>query len=464
MVGKYEDAGTPEPTASSRDELVRAVAREESVLARLESELLDARVRLANLQAELARDGLAPGNRASPSSQPQLEAPQTSADKVRLFRSLFRGREDVVATRFVSRKTGKPGYAPACRNKFVKGVCELPKVKCGACPNQDFIPPDDLVVLGHLKGRHVLGVYPLLPDETCWFLAVDFDKSTWREDVRAFWETCRRIGLPVAVERSRSGNGAHAWFFFSSPVSASAARKMGCYLLTETMGQHHQLSMDSYDRLFPSQDTMPRGGFGNLIALPLQREPRREGNSVFLDESLQPLADDQQWTYLASIPRIKHETVDAIASEATRHDSVVGVRTPEGDEEGSSPWTQPPSRRPRPVAVMGPVPPRVRVVLGQRVFVEKNGLPSPPAAGVCATSSSAAPISSSKRVGAAGRLWRHHSTAASICPATRGAYDTRNRCASAMLGLLLRGAVATQSCAQPHDGNLLAFGDLAEAR
>src|SRR5207237_42695 len=125
------------------------------------------------------------------------------------------------------------------------------------------------------------------------FLALDFDKTTWIEDVGAFAETCRLVGLPAAIERSRSGNGAHVWFFFSSPVPAAAARKMGCYLITETMSRRHELSMESYDRFFPSQDTMPRGGFGNLIALPLQREPRALGNSVFLDPQLRPYADDQ---------------------------------------------------------------------------------------------------------------------------------------------------------------------------
>jgi hypothetical protein len=194
-----------------------------------------------------------------------------------------------------------------------------------------------------------MGVYPLLEDETCWFLAVDFDKSTWTEDVSAFADTCRRVGLPAAIERSRSGNGAHVWFFFSSPVPASSARKMGCYLITEAMARRHQLSMDSYDRLFPSQDTMPRGGFGNLIALPLQHGPRREGNSIFLDDNLQPIADDQQWAYLASVPRIDPRTVETIASEAMRHGSVIGVQMADvSDEEDATPWTRLPSRKPKP--------------------------------------------------------------------------------------------------------------------
>jgi hypothetical protein len=188
----------------------------------------------------------------------------------------------------VNSKTGKAGYAPACANKFVRGVCELPKVKCGECSNQAFLPAGDSAILDHLRGRHVMGVYPLLQDETCWFLAADFDKSSWQEDVGAFRETCRAMGVPCAIERSRSGNGAHAWFFFSSPVAASLARKMGCYLLTETMARRHELRMDSDDRLFPNQDTMPRGGFGNLIALPLQHEARKQGNTLFVDEGFQP--------------------------------------------------------------------------------------------------------------------------------------------------------------------------------
>jgi len=308
----------------------------------------------------------------------KVPAPTSPAEKVALFRSLFRGREDVFPTRFVSKKTGKPGYAPACRNKFVKGVCELPRVKCGECPNQAFIPFDDAAVVGHLTGRYVMGVYPLLEDETCWLLAVDFDKSTWTDDVRAFAETCRRVGLPAAVERSRSGDGAHVWFFFSAPVPVASARKMGCYLITETMSWRHELSMDSYGRLFPSQDTMPRGGFGNLIALPLQHGPRKDGNSVFLDEALQPLADDPQWAYLASVPRIDPATVGIIARDATRQGSVVGVRTAEtADEEDATPWSRLPSRTPKPIAITEPLPPTVRAVLAQKLFVEKAGLPSP---------------------------------------------------------------------------------------
>ena len=257
------------------EQLCGAIAREEARLARLETERAQAQTHLAALRSELAALGDIPESRESSAPEPAPRAPETPAEKVRLFRSLFRGRTDVVAVRFVSKRTGQAGYAPACRNKFVRGVCGLPKTKCGECPNQAFVPFDDAAVLAHLTGRHVLGLYPLLDDETCWLLAVDFDKHTWTDDVLAFVETCRRAGLPVSIERSRSGDGGHVWFFFSGTVPASAARAMGCHLLTETLSRRPALGLDSYDRLFPSQDTLPRGGFGNLIALPLQLEPRR---------------------------------------------------------------------------------------------------------------------------------------------------------------------------------------------
>src|SRR5438105_6652837 len=367
----------PSAPGMDREEMHDAIAEDESLLATLTAQQAESRHRLAALRAELAALDTEPGIRVGLPLSFEAPITQTPADKVRLFRSLFRGREDIFPTRFVSAKTGKSGYAPACRNKFVRGVCQLPKVKCGDCPNQAFVPFDDAAVIGHLTGRHVMGVYPLLADETCWFLAVDFDKSAWIEDVGAFVETCRRVGVPAAVERSRSGNGAHVWFFFSSPVPAVAARKMGCYLITETMSRRHELSMDSYDRLFPSQDTMPRGGFGNLIALPLQHGPRTLGNSVFLDDRFRPYPDDQQWSYLASLPRIDASTVELIAREATDRGSVVGVRIATIDEEDTAPWAQLPSRKRNPVVITEPLPRVVRAVLAQRLYVDKAGLPSP---------------------------------------------------------------------------------------
>lgn len=361
---------------SLKQELLAELAHEEAHLAELESQREAARSRMETLRAELAALSTdKPAQSVLPVGA-GVPASPTPAEKVRVFRALFRGREDIFPTRFMSKKTGRAGYAPACANKFVRGVCDLPKVKCSECPNQAFMPVDDRVVFDHLRGRHVVGVYPLLKDETCWFLAIDFDKSSWQDDVGAFVETCRAMDVPVAVERSRSGNGAHAWFFFGAPVAAGLARKMGCYLLTETMSRRHQLSMGSYDRLFPNQDTMPRGGFGNLIALPLQYEPRQKGNTVFVDASFQAYND--QWSYLTSLPRSAPSFVESLATEATRRGFVIGVRLAEpADDEESTPWRRRPSGRPRHVPIPGPLPREVRAVLAQRLFVEKANLPSP---------------------------------------------------------------------------------------
>jgi superfamily II DNA or RNA helicase len=358
---------------SERTALLEAIEAADANLRRITEEHATAVDLLAQLRAKFA----APEEpEALVASNAPSAAPRSPEEKIALFRSLFRGRPDVYPTRFVSVKTGKPGYAPACSNKFRPGVCELPRVKCGECPNQAFRPADDVAAREHLLGHHVMGAYPMLGDETCWFLAVDFDKGSWADDVRAFAGTCRRLGMPVAIERSRSGNGAHAWFFFAEPVGASIARKMGCHVLTETMAIRHDLSMESYDRLFPSQDTMPRGGFGNLIALPLQFEARKLGNSVFLDDDLHPHPD--QWGFLATIVRIPAATVERIASEASRSGSVVGVRSADDDEEAAArPWTRRPSGKQRTLPILQPLPARVTAILAQRLFVEKKDLPSP---------------------------------------------------------------------------------------
>ena len=304
------------------------LAREEARLGELGRAREDARRRIESLRAELAVAAARPATFSAPMPPLDRSAPRTSGEKVDLFRSLFRGRTDVFPVRFVGKKTGKPGYAPACSNKWEPGLCLLRTGgRCSDCVNQAFVPVSDQVVVDHLQGKHVIGVYPLLVDETCWFLAVDFDKRSWREDLMAFAETCRSAGTPIAIERSRSGNGAHAWFFFTAPLSANVARRMGCFLITETMSRRHELSMDSYDRLFPNQDTMPRGGFGNLIALPLQHDARQKGNSVFIDEQLEAYAD--QWAFLASVERMEPAAAEAIAREATRTGQVIGVRPSE---------------------------------------------------------------------------------------------------------------------------------------
>ena len=210
------------------------------------------------------------------------------------------------------------------------------------------------------------------------FLAVDFDKGDWMADTAAFRETCNSASVPVALERSRSGNGAHAWFFFDTPVPAITARRMGCFLLTQAMSRRHDLSMSSYDRLFPNQDTMPAGGFGNLIALPLQQEPRGLGNTVFVDDAFDPYAD--QWSFLAGVRRISLGTVERIASDAARRGQVLGVCSSEMEGgEIATPWRLAPSRNREPemLRLKAPLPQQLAATLAQRLYVNKAALPSP---------------------------------------------------------------------------------------
>lgn len=208
------------------------------------------------------------------------------AAKIALFRSLFRGRDDVYPRRFESRRTGRSGYSPVCANEWVRGLCDKPAVRCPECPNRRFLPFTDETVRQHLAGQDetggefVIGVYPMLLDESCFFLAADFNKEGWQEDMAAIRETCHRMGLVATIERSRSGNGAHLWLFFDAAIPAILARKLGAHILTETMERRPEIGLDSYDRLFPNQDTLPRGGFGNLIALPLQKRARQWSQRV----------------------------------------------------------------------------------------------------------------------------------------------------------------------------------------
>jgi superfamily II DNA or RNA helicase len=294
------------------------------------------------------------------------------AEKIVLFRALFHGREDVFPPRWKNAKTGRAGYAPACANEWVPRICGKPKIKCADCPNRDFLPFTDEVVDGHLRGRHTVGIYPMLADETCWFLAADFDKSTWREDAAAFLAACKARDVPAALERSRSGQGGHAWIFFAEPVPACLARRLGAHLLTEAMEQNPEIGFSSYDRFFPSQDHVPAGGFGNLIALPLQHSPRLNGNTLFLDANFEPLAD--QWAFLSTLRRMTLAEVTAIAEEAGRQGRVMGLRLPLDDDE--EPWAGPPSRRKPELFIMDRLPEGIEAVLADEIYIPRAGLPS----------------------------------------------------------------------------------------
>ncbi|WP_366929498.1 DNA primase small subunit domain-containing protein, partial [uncultured Thiodictyon sp.] len=217
-------------------------------------------------------------------------------DKIALFRRLFRGRTDVYPVRWESPSTGKAGYVPACANEWRAGICDKRRIKCSDCGNRLLIPLSDAVIYDHLAGKYTVGVYPLLTNGTCHFLAVDFDEAEWRQDALFFVQSGHELGVPVALEISRSGKDAHAWVFFAGTVSARDAPRLGTAIISHTCARTRQLTLTSDDRLFPNQDTMPKGGLGNLIALPLQKQPRENGWSVFVDEDFRPHPD--QWAFL----------------------------------------------------------------------------------------------------------------------------------------------------------------------
>ncbi|MHB1405535.1 MAG: TOTE conflict system archaeo-eukaryotic primase domain-containing protein [Desulfitobacteriaceae bacterium] len=292
------------------------------------------------------------------------------SEKVSLFRSVFRGREDVFAVRWKGRE-GKSGYAPACKNEWQRPLCQKPKVKCAGCHNRELLPLTDQVIYEHLTGKRTIGIYPLLPDDTCWFLAADFDKTTWQEDAGAFVDTCSEMKVPAVLERSRSGNGGHVWIFFDAPISAAIARKLGFVILTRTMDHRHYFGLDSYDRFFPNQDTMPKGGFGNLIALPLQRPSRDQGNSLFIDSYFKPYVD--QWAFLGSLERMSREEAERIIEPFDRDSDVLGVKESTYEEDGD-PWVLP--NRQSNISPLESLPKVVKIVLGNLVYIEKDGLSS----------------------------------------------------------------------------------------
>ncbi len=288
-------------------------------------------------------------------------------EKINLFKSLFKGREDVFATRWENSKKGTSGYSPACGNEWVRGICQKPKIKCSACRNKDYLELTNQVTEDHLRGKIVAGIYPLLPDETCWFLAIDFDGEEWPKDIKTIRKVCSYFEIPIAVERSRSGNGAHTWFFFEQPVPASTARRFGSALLTYAMNQRHEITFKSYDRFFPNQDTMPKGGFGNLIALPLQKGAREKGNSIFIDENLRPFSD--QWAFLSSAERLLKNHIDSFTEQLSQGNELGILKKDDEETEPSKPW-----ERKKEVLRKKDFPKTIEIVSANMLFIPKSGI------------------------------------------------------------------------------------------
>ena len=277
----------------------------EAELARLRAE--NARLRnLLRMTPEQAAPA-APGQAAFFDASPGMVHNRSpEAAKVAFFGALFAARTDIYATRWDNPHTGRHGWIPAVRGGWRKGVRH---------EDRGYLPLTAKVLESHLRGEVHVGLYPLLDGDRCWWLAADFDKEEALFEALMYVKAGRALQVPVALEVSRSGAGAHAWVFFTSPVPAETARRLGTGLLREAMSMSKWMNLASYDRLFPSQDLLPAGGVGNLIAAPLFKPARDKGATVFLNlETLEPYQD--QWAYLSALGRMTPQEVRRAADKA----------------------------------------------------------------------------------------------------------------------------------------------------
>ncbi len=330
-----------------RDKLINQLRHEND---QLQKEIIHLKKEVAYLKEQFAK-AFNPKTPVKKSvDEPSLVTKKSSLDiKIKLFQSLFNGRNDVYAHRWESKSSGKAGYSPACAYEWNPPICQKPQISCQTCQNRKFLPLTDHVIHRHLNGEMVLGLYPMHHDETCSFLAVDFDKKQWQEDVKAFTHICRKFSIPYSVERSRSGNGAHVWFFFSTKIKASIARKLGFSLLSKTLEMRHEIGLDSFDRMFPNQDTLSKNGFGNLIALPLQKQAAIKGNSLFIDDHFNPYPD--QWIYLSNVSRLSAGDVSNL------------IKKLQGEQLQES-------------ILSYPMPKKLTITLKNGIYIKKKTLPS----------------------------------------------------------------------------------------
>lgn len=343
-----------------RDELLKRVEQ-------LSEENRQLRLQLAdNKQASFATSTTV--SQGNPSISLSLE------EKITLFQSLFKGRTDVFARRWYSKTTNKSGYQPACINEWVSTLCDKKKTKCSDCPNRQFASLDYETIYKHLEGkdeygRDVIGLYPVFEDNTCYFLCADFDDKNsehdYQSDVQTFVAVCRDWGIEPSIERSRSGNGAHIWLFFAEAISCKQARKLGFSILTEATNRNGRISFKSYDRFFPNQDILPEGGFGNLVALPLQGLARKQGNSMFVDDNFTPYSD--QWKYLQNIKKLSTTQIESILQNHTIKE--LGELTTSTEDR---PWELPKSV---PLTILD-FPTQLTIIRANGLYIPLKGLSS----------------------------------------------------------------------------------------
>ncbi len=319
-----------------------------------------------NISIESTTSKLSP---VTPKNVVTVNNSSSADDKLNLYMSLFIGRTDVYAKRWVSRKNGKTGYSPVCKNEWDEKLCKKGKIKCSECSNRVYGELTKNVIYKHLSKdateSDVVGIYPMLQDETTNFVVIDFDDENWQSDISAVRESCKKLSVPLYVERSRSGSGAHCWFFFEESVSAKIARRFASSMISYSMNQNHKIKFSSYDRLLPNQDTMPNGGFGNLIALPLQGLARKNKNSLFIDENFDAYKD--QWEYLSSVKKITVEDMNRFMAKLKNSYELgyLGL-----DEESEKPWKQSKNEI---FLKHDDVPKTVEIVMSNLIYIKKEG-------------------------------------------------------------------------------------------
>ena len=303
-------------------------------------------------------------------------------EKINLFKSLFSGRQDVFALRWFNAKTNKSGYSPVCGNKWLSGKCDLKKYSCATCPYKLSVALTDNYIYNHLAGkdelcRDVIGLYPLMDGNLCKFLAMDFDshsstnQTVWKDNILAVHKTFFDVGINSYIEISRSGNGGHLWIFFEETISARLARNLGTAIIKAAMQKRHSIPFESFDRFFPNQDEIPKGGYGNLIALPLQGRAVKESHSVFIDERFVPYED--QWAFLSSVHKISERIVKKTISEI-ENSLPDFVEKDESENETKKSNTTVVSSENKETLNQSNFSTSVKIVLSNYVQISKNGI------------------------------------------------------------------------------------------